>query len=388
MKAIWPLIQTILLGRGSIIFFIGCVLSLGFSIAVILSTVGLMDGFESALRSSLTSYNSDYVLTSYQGFFEKEKLESPLRTSEYTNILRVEAFAVSDVQSTGVFIHGIERKSFKNTTSKDLNLMSNEVAIGSQLSKTFNLKLGDLFKIILSSGSKGAQGSTSSYDVKIKQIVSHGIYEKDLRFMYMNEETLRNFLGYRPGVYNKTLVKKRDEFNYTQDLDFLKKELNAPFNIQENWKEYSSLIEAVGVEKRSISLVLQIIVIVSIFNILAFVLFLIEKKSQDFFLLRSLGVSKKKLSLFWIITFILIWFGGVITSLFLTNLFDYILQNVSFFELPGDVYVLSKLSLMLDISDYMIVFATSLIWVLLIGFIMVRRVNKKMILTGLRQEFS
>jgi ABC-type lipoprotein release transport system permease subunit len=164
--------------------------------------------------------------------------------------------------------------------------------------------------------------------------------------------------------------------------------ISSPFVINENWKEYSTLIEAVAVEKKSISLVLQIIVVVSIFNILAFVLFLMEKKSQDFFLLRSLGVSKKQLSKFWFLTFSLIWIFGSLTALALTSLFDFIIQNVSFFQLPGDIYVLSKLSLMLDLSDYTIVFLSSLVWVMLIGFFMVRKINKKVILVGLRQEFK
>ena len=171
-------------------------------------------------------------------------------------------------------------------------------------------------------------------------------------------------------------------------MALLDTQIREPFQVSENWKEYATLIEAVGVEKKSIALILQIIVVVSIFNILAFVLFIMEKKSQDFFLLRSLGVSKRHLSRFWFLTFFMIWIGGCFTSVLMTSLFDYIIQNVTFFQLPGDVYVLSKLALMLDSKDYLVVFISSFVWVMAIGFFLVRKINKKVILTGLRQEFK
>jgi ABC-type lipoprotein release transport system permease subunit len=68
--------------------------------------------------------------------------------------------------------------------------------------------------------------------------------------------------------------------------------------------------------------------------------------------------------------------------------FNWSLQNLSFLQIPGEVYVLSSLSIKLDTADYFIVYGISLIWILLASFIGYLRLKKKPIIQGLRQEFS
>jgi ABC-type lipoprotein release transport system permease subunit len=154
------------------------------------------------------------------------------------------------------------------------------------------------------------------------------------------------------------------------------------------WNEYDFLIEAVKVEKFSISLVLQLIVVVAIFNIIAFVIYIMEKKSQEFFFLRAVGLSLSALTRFWFISVIAIWSVSCVGAYLISLAFNWALKHVSFLQIPGEIYVLSSLDLKLDRMAYVTVYGVSLLWILVAAFIGFLRLKRRPIIQGLRQEFS
>ena len=70
------------------------------------------------------------------------------------------------------------------------------------------------------------------------------------------------------------------------------------------------------------------------------------------------------------------------------NIFSFGIENLPFLKIPGDIYVLSELKIILDWQDYAYVFGISLLWVLLIGFIRMLKLRGKSVISGLREEFS
>jgi ABC-type antimicrobial peptide transport system permease subunit len=138
----------------------------------------------------------------------------------------------------------------------------------------------------------------------------------------------------------------------------------------------------------SITLVLQLIVIISIFNIAAFMIFISEKKAQDFFMFRALGLDSRGLLKFWLLLVLFIWINSCAISIGLTHFFDRYLLKLPFLQIPGEIYVLGDLSLSLHGIDYLVVFGLSLLWVMIVTSAGFLRLKKKSILYGLRQEFS
>ena len=83
-----------------------------------------------------------------------------------------------------------------------------------------------------------------------------------------------------------------------------------------------------------------------------------------------------------------LWAFSCAFSLVFVWLFNWMLSELSILSLPGDVYHMGRLQLSLDLSDYMIVFGTTLFWMILIIAFALYRLNKRSILYGLRKEFS
>src|SRR5690606_23057464 len=162
-------------------------------------------------------------------------------------------------------------------------------------------------------------------------------------------------------------IQTLDKINAAQD--FLRSELNSLYLVKPFWSEYDYLLEAVKYEKASISLILQLIVVVAVFNIIAFVIYIMEKKSQDFFFLRAVGLSLSSLTRFWLVSVVLIWGISCVGAHLCSKIFNWCLQHVSFLQIPGEIYVLSSLNIRLDLMAYVTVYVVSLLWILAAAFI-------------------
>ena len=278
-------------------FGIGVFLGLSFSMAVILATIGIMDGFEFSLKSALKKSMGDINVFSREGFFEfdenlKEDFKN-LKINQYTTLVQTEGFLITTDSSIGVMIKGVDFKKFAQVTNISLALADNEVALGSVLAKNLKKKIGDEIVIAFATGNKEFSGLPLLNRVKIGQIIDHKIYQKDKRLMYINREVLQKALslGGRVNIISLNIKEEKsidglgkDHLAETRELAYLIREkLGYEFAVRPFWSEFSSLIEAVKVEKLIIGLILQLVVVISIFNVLAFVIYLNEKKIKEIF---------------------------------------------------------------------------------------------------------
>jgi ABC-type lipoprotein release transport system permease subunit len=388
-----PLFKIIFQGRSVWKFVTASVLSFGFSIAVILSTIGLMDGFELTLKKSLKKSTGEILIYEDDSMIQESEAKEALSKLpiEFTPVLQVEAFALHEEESKGVLIKGIDAKSFNKVANLKLKNLEQNVAIGRSLAKEFGVQIGDSIIIAFNTPHAKTFESTLIETFEITQIISHGVHEQDMRFLYMDLKNLRSIMGYRNDVLNIIYANRNQSSEAIALEDFIQMmnlKMQSPLSAKTYFSSFETLINAVKIEKLSITLILQLIVVIAIFNILALMIFISEKKTQEFFVLKTFGLTKKTLTFFWTKVFLLIWSLSSLLSLVLTALVDKVVLRLPFFKIPSDIYVLDHLQLELKLDDYLIVFAIALIWVALIGFIGIWRINQKSILSGLRQEFS
>ena len=352
-----------------------------------------MDGFVVTLKKALEYTNGDIKMTSNRGFyigddFLNKEIKKIKEVQGISHLLQVESFALVENESKGVLLKGIEPSGFKKITGLEVDKVKNGVIIGSEFSKKFDLRVGDYLTLALASGKSKDQGSAILHEVEVAHVITHGIFEKDMRFIYIDKHKLESLLDYKKNVSNLSVIKTK---NFSK-LDDVVIKLNdfgfENYRFEPYWSEFEVLLDAVEVEKFSISLVLQLIVVVAILNIVAFVFYISEVKAQDIFMLRALGLSFSMVKSFWLTMLILIWAVSVIVSFIFKEIFAYLINVIPFLKIPGDVYVLSELSVLLETKDYFYVYGASLLWVLIIGFIMLRKIGSKSVLALLRQEFS
>lgn len=397
------LLKLFLSDKGTRRFAIGVIFGFAFSIAVILGNIGIMDGFESSLRIGLKKSNGDLTIHSRYGFFDFESyLKHELEIANintFSSIVQTEGFIIKNEISKGVMIKGIEEESFKKVTGLDLKLRNSDVILGSELAKFLKVGVGDPIVLAFANGNSQVSGLPSLKRYHVSGVVEHGIYQRDLRTLYIQRKVLQSDLGVDNRVNLISLNISDDEDEFLSDpvdyslkidkvIDGFKGSIGRSYVVKPYWREFSTLITAVKEEKFFISIILQIIVIISIFNVLAFVVFLNEKRSRELFLFKALGMSQKKIRQGWMYLMSIIWVASCTLALLFVQGFNWGLVNLPYFKLPGDVYTLGNLSINLDLFDYSIVFLISYFWLFLISWIALVVMSKKSVLTGLRKEFA
>lgn len=389
--------------KSSIQFSIGIILGMAFSIAVILCTVGIMDGFVTTLKTNLRKATGDIIAYSNEGFFDYRKEIAPVVEAmkeghpykvHTTALIQTEGFIVGENFSKGIVLKGINPQQFKKVTGIAVDVKENQIFLGKELAEELNAENGESVTIALADGNRELSGMPALNSFVYTGIVDHEIYEKNMRFAYVEESYLQELLEL-PELYN-TLMFTVDDLERAhskiskidETIIFLLDKLGPIFHVKSYWQEYSPLLQAAKIEKFMISMILQLIVIISMFNVLAFIIFINEKKIQEVFLLQALGMSRKELIKYMVMLTIGLWVMACGISIGFVHLFDYLLQTLPIFKVPGEIYTIGKLKIELGIGEYIYVFIISAVWLTLINIFGLARFRKKGILTGLRREFA
>ena len=389
-KTVRKFLRVLLFQGSSLRFACAVVLGFGFSMAVILTTLGIMDGFDKTLKQGLKRSSGDISLYHENGsFIFDEPLKSLVVQSgikDFATVVESEGFAIFDERSKGVLIKGIHAREFKDVTGINLDPLPGEVVIGTELADFFSLKKGD--DIILSAFADGNDSTLLPVlnDFSVGGIVDHGIHQKDLRYVYMEQQALRELIGIGDEVH--TLIIKSGGTDIEEQISLLHQSLGPSFHAVPFWNEFSILLQAVQVEKFMIALILQIIVVIAIFNVLAYVIFLNERRAKETFLFMALGMPRLHLVKSWNYFILLIWATSCLVSLGFCLLMGYGIENLPFLTLPSDVYYLSRLKIILSPASYFTVFSASLLWLFCITFLNFRHLKRRPIIQGLQKEFS
>lgn len=369
-------------------FVVAAILGFSFSLSVILVTVGVMDGFEYSLKKGLRRSEGDVVLFSRKGFFHvDEKLKQILKdlgVMHYSPMIESKGFLIRGTQTRGVLFRGVDVAGFSSTTNLLLNPLKGGMAVGSVLAQELQIQKGDWVSVALAGGKR--DGVVLLKRFPITQIITHGIYKKDLRMAYLEREQMQSILGV--DGHNMVSISLPESMEMEQFRWELVSLLGSPFSTFPFWHGFSSLIKAVKVEKFMITLILQLIVVISVVNVVALVIFLNERKSKEIFLLKALGVSQKRMKKIWQTAMGGIWFLSCLLSFLWVALFEYLLLVFSKSLMPEDIYSLGSLIVLLDIFDYGLVFSLGFLWLFVVSMAGLWSLKRKSILFGLRREFS
>ena len=295
-------------------------------------------------------------------------------------------------------VKGVNPKTFSKVTGLDIKMGREGVVVGIELARQLDIKIGDEIVIAFANGNKRFKGLPGLKRLKVENIIEHGIYQKDLRIIYVSLGLLQKSLNLNERVNVVTLkipesrLKVYEEDSQSDGMMFFKDELEDSlgdsYYSRVYWQEYSSLIEAVKVEKVMIGLILQLVVVISIFNVLAFIIFLNEKRSKEIFLIKALGLSQSRITKIWSTLIFVGWILSCGLSMVFVQVFDWALINLSILKLPGNIYHLGRLKISLETMDYIFVFSLTLIWLVAISGFLLLRLKKRPILEGLRKEFA
>jgi ABC-type lipoprotein release transport system permease subunit len=91
-------------------------------------------------------------------------------------------------------VRGIESENFSAATGLQVSVPMGGVVIGQELAKQLKAEIGSSIALTFGRGNESGASLPMIQLFNVSGIVKHGIYQKDLRFIYLNRYDLSELL--------------------------------------------------------------------------------------------------------------------------------------------------------------------------------------------------
>tara|TARA_E500000331_G_scaffold230976_1_gene221188 strand:- start:71620 stop:72852 length:1233 start_codon:yes stop_codon:yes gene_type:complete len=363
--------------KSSYLSFISFISLLGIAIGVasLIVILSVMNGLETELKSRLISMKPHSTISNSQGISNWEALNKDILlvpgVDRSIPFVSAEAMLGSSSNLRPVVIQGIpvvEDRYFSEVNSffisgdlRNLQPLSNRIAIGSSLAYSFGLDVGDSVNLMTPSIEDGVPSASLSTYV-VAGIFEAGIFEHDSSLVLMNisDASILKGLGDLPNSLGIYLDEPLLITDIQDDLLLITKDNQ----VYSDWSiENRSYFSAIKIEKVMMTLLLMLIVAVATFNIIASLVVFVADKESDIAILKTIGLEKYNVvKIFMLQGSIIGIFGilignllGLVLAFNAEIIFPWLENTFNFRIMPSDVFYISILPSEVRLIDVVII---------------------------------
>lgn len=291
--------------------------------------MSVMNGFRAELFDKIVGLNGHAIIQAYGGRLDdwQDVLRDVRRTPGVVRaspLIEQPLLATFNGRVEAILARGNTAQDISRLKDKvkagnigDLQVGSNNVAIGAQLAQNLGAQVGDTITVINPQGRSTPFGTVPrQIAYRIAAVFEIGVYDYDNAFVVMPIPDAQTLLltGDTIGMIEVTTD---DPDRVVRILAPLQRKL-AGRAIISDWKTINaSLFEALAVERVVMFVVLSIIVLVAVFNILSSLIMLVRAKTRDIAILRTMGATRKSLLKVFVTTGFCIGALGTVSGLLL-----------------------------------------------------------------------
>ena len=352
-------------------------LALILGISILITVMSVMNGFREELIKSLSGINGDLII------YESSDQEISNLGSKYPDAKIVKNYQQRVISTNE---EGIEGLLMKSMTIEDFykiprlnenlfeidNASENWVFIGTELARSFDVKVGDTLQISIPGSSMTILGPVlNSHLLQIKGIFNTGIYDYDKYFIYSNE-------SYFKDIFNNPIFEIYEGKNRIDIID-----LNNM--IYDTWGDQNqSLSQALATEKNVMFIILFFIILISSFTIISNQIFFIKEKYKDIVLLKSLGISQLQICvLFFFNSFLVSIFSiilgtslGLLLSINIDSIENFLSLLLNYKLWNNEIRYLASMPYSIQLNDIIFIISISIISSLIASYIPILRILK------------
>ena len=364
----------------SIFSFIG--ISLG--VAVLIIVMSVMNGFRTELINKIVGFNAHIIVKSYDQSIDTKKIENSnleLISKKFVFSNSSEAIIIREDSSKGVLLRGYKKNDFSKldlVNNKKFignqKLEKNFISIGKELSFNLNLDIGDSVSLMSSSGIETIIGNIPKQKTFIiTSIYESGLAEFDNSIIFVNLNVLEEFSNLEENDRNLEIYLKNPKKIENQKLII---QNIFPNNFIYSWADMNkSLFSALKVERNVMFIILSLIIIVAAFNIISGLTILVKNKTKDIAILKSIGVLNNSIIKIFFLVGVLIGitatlfgvFLGVMFSIYVENIREFISTTFDLTLFPEEIYFLSTMPSEINISSIFLICICSIFITILVS---------------------
>ena len=384
----------------SIFSFIG--ISLG--VAVLIIVMSVMNGFRAELINKIVGFNAHVTVKPYEKLINLEKLNDKILkiiSKELILSNSGEAIVISKDYTKGLVLRGYNSEDFAklavvkkgNLIGESNQLSKNSISIGKELSFNLNLSVGDRVSIMSPVGIETIIGSLPKQETfTITSIFDSGMTDFDANIAFINLDTLESFFDLEKKNRNLEIY-----LNNPSNIDEIKIQIQKIFDNEfvYTWADMnSSLFSALKVERNVMFIILSLIIIVAAFNIISGLTILVKNKTKDIAILKSIGVLNKSITKIFFLVGVIIGttatlfgiFLGVLFSLYIENLREFLSNTFNISLFPEEIYFLSTMPSEINPMSIFIISMCSIFITIIVSIFPAIKASKLDPVQGLKYE--
>ena len=377
--------------RSHLVSFMSSISIVGLSLGVgiLITVLSVMNGFDQEMRENIlgivphVTVSSDENLSSEAWQEIEQTIYASSRVVSSAPVIEVAGVVASEEGSKGVVVNGINAELEPTVSAIDrfinegsLAQLENErwgIIIGETLAQRLQVEVGDAVDLYSSSVTLNPLTPLANFrQFELVGVFRVGSQELDAEMVVINIEAARALFRLR-GPFNGLRIRTDDVMQADNTRLQLASELPTTVTISSWTAQFGAIYENIVFSRSIISFMLWLLVVVAAFNLIVSLIMIVRDKKGDIAILRTLGASPK------LINRIFMWQGcligafgiaiglllGIIGSLQITNIAEFIEEKFSIQFLNAEVYPIDFLPSQLSFVDVTVVIAGVFILALL-----------------------
>jgi lipoprotein-releasing system permease protein len=353
----------------TIFSFLGIMLG----VATLIVTMAVMNGVKTELVNRIIGINAHLSINNdkdrienYQELINKfQKIEG---VKYVQGIIQGQVLGVANGVNRGVLVRGVKLSDLKNKPIIRDGVVAGELKnidedfgalVGVHLSNQMGLNINDKIKLVTPETAPSIFGGIPrSKDFNVVGVFDVGMYEYDSSTLFISLESAQRFFQKQNAVtaIEIEVADPKDIANIKQEIA---KIVEDGFSIID-WKAANEgYIEAINVQSNVLFLILALIIVVAAFNIISGMVMLVNDKSKEVAILRTIGLTKASVIKIFFICGSAIGVAGTLCGLGLGLAFSANIEEIrQFLEgltntnlFSAEIYFLSKLPAEVRMQD-------------------------------------
>lgn len=283
------------------------VLGIMLGVAALVSVMTFMNGFRADLLDKIIGVNGHALILGYDGKLNQwPQLLQEVRAT--TGVVRAiplierQVMGSHQQRSSGVIVRALPPAELHNNSLfarsivagnlKDFVADAQNVVIGSGLAEQLSLRVGDAITLISPDGDVTPFGTTPRISAfHIVAIVQVGVQDYDKAFVFMPIAAAQSFFGLGDAVGGIDIISTNPD-TIEQTIAPLRAKIPLYGQVY-TWKIVNkALFDALQVEQLLTFFIVSIIMLVAAFNIISSLIMLVQSKTRDIAILRTMGAER------------------------------------------------------------------------------------------------
>ena len=242
------------------------------------------------------------------------------------------------------------------------------IIIGSGLADKMGIREGSEMVVMALASQEGeADPVPKMARFTVTGVFETGMYEYDLNLIYISIKSAQDLLNMR-GVEGIE-IKTKDVFKADRIASDVREYLGGyPYRAVDWQTQNRSLFQWMKLERLIIFIVISLIMVVAAFNIISSLIMMILEKRREIGILMSMGTSSGSIMRIFMLNGVVVGFLGATLGVGLGVILCLIQYKYRIIPLPGDLYFINKLPVLLSLFDVLAVYITAnvICWVVTI----------------------